>query len=270
MTCLARPSVGLVVRTDPRRWRLAKINRNRQCGVSRIRQRRVTCATKTSRFSDTPVPKARVLAKAVAVVASVLCVFGACDTSGLNNLASAAGTIDSIGIDKTKTNEKKITQITPRDYVRRAQQETKKAQRELSIAAAKKAEAESEIKKASAEKKFALEQEGEYKKREREAARKIKNAKWITDTATATTAATGYDFFSRKILLALYCVRRVPLWRFLVRSCEGFLIIPIRRTHAIHLETVCPYKRLTSISKILAYSSCPCSARCGGQVVGRF
>ena len=33
---------------------------------------------------------------------------------------------------------------------------------------------------------------------------------------------------SRKILLALNCARRVPLWRFLVRSCEGFLTIPIR------------------------------------------
>ena len=40
-------------------------------------------------------------------------------------------------------------------------------------------------------------------------------------------------FLSCKILLALYCVRRVPLWRLLVRSCEGFLTIPIRRTHPI-------------------------------------
>mgnify|MGYP006132026011 FL=1 len=37
-------------------------------------------------------------------------------------------------------------------------------------------------------------------------------------------------FLSRKILLALYCVRRAQVWRFLVRSCEGFLIIPIRST----------------------------------------
>jgi translation initiation factor 5B len=40
----------------------------------------------------------------------------------------------------------------------------------------------------------------------------------------------GTSFLSRKILLALYCVRRVQVWRFLVRSCEGFLIIPIRST----------------------------------------
>ena len=47
-----------------------------------------------------------------------------------------------------------------------------------------------------------------------------------------------YVFLSRKILLALYCVRRVPLWRFLVRSCEEFLIIPIRRMRYVYSQTV--------------------------------
>ena len=53
-------------------------------------------------------------------------------------------------------------------------------------------------------------------------------------------------FLSRKILLAMYCVVCVPLWRFLVRSCEdsspslgsGFLIIPIRRTRYVYPQTV--------------------------------
>ena len=47
-----------------------------------------------------------------------------------------------------------------------------------------------------------------------------------------------YVFLSRKILLALHCVRRVPLWRFLVRSCEEFLIIPIRRMRYVYSQTV--------------------------------
>ena len=44
-------------------------------------------------------------------------------------------------------------------------------------------------------------------------------------------------FLSRKILLALYCMRRVPLGSRFPLSCEGFLAIPIRRTHPIY-----PYK----------------------------
>ena len=47
----------------------------------------------------------------------------------------------------------------------------------------------------------------------------------------------------------------VTLGRFVVRSCEEFLAIPIRRTHAIHPPYCLPYKRLTSISKILDYLS---------------
>ena len=39
-----------------------------------------------------------------------------------------------------------------------------------------------------------------------------------------------FSFLSRKILLALYCVRRVPLCWFFTTSCEEFLTIPIRRT----------------------------------------
>ncbi|MDA9099473.1 hypothetical protein N9L76_11155, partial [bacterium] len=39
-----------------------------------------------------------------------------------------------------------------------------------------------------------------------------------------------FSFYPRKILLALYCVRRVQVWRFLVQCCERFLIIPIYQT----------------------------------------
>ena len=43
----------------------------------------------------------------------------------------------------------------------------------------------------------------------------------------------GTSFLSRKILLALYCARRVQVWRILERSCEGLLIIPIRSTQYV-------------------------------------
>tara|TARA_B110000977_G_scaffold141755_1_gene179823 strand:- start:6638 stop:7420 length:783 start_codon:yes stop_codon:yes gene_type:complete len=55
--------------------------------------------------------------------------------------------------------------------------------------------------------------------------------------------------FSRKVLLALYCVRRVPRCWFFTTSCEIFLTIPMRRTHPIRPLTVCPYKILTSFRR---------------------
>ena len=58
-----------------------------------------------------------------------------------------------------------------------------------------------------------------------------------------------YVLLSRKILLAFYRVVRLPLGSHFNTAREGFLIIPIRRTHAKHPPDCLPHRRLTCISK---------------------
>ncbi len=53
---------------------------------------------------------------------------------------------------------------------------------------------------------------------------------WHTVSETPTKKVRFFRFFTRKILLALYCVVRVPLGSRITTSCEEFLIIPIRST----------------------------------------
>ena len=53
---------------------------------------------------------------------------------------------------------------------------------------------------------------------------------WHTVSETPTKKVRFFRFFTRKILLALYCVVRLPLGSRFTTSCEEFLIIPIYET----------------------------------------
>ena len=86
----------------------------------------------------------------------------------------------------------------------------------------------------------------------------LKNAPhltWPLPIATPCYQAweVRFCFLSRKIMLALYCVRRVHVWRFLVRSLRDSSSSRYQapNTSQYVRPTVCPYKRLTRISKIL-------------------